>query len=520
MGFFTQAPLTAAAVPVQTKPYGTRRAITASARKVDLTKAATSNKAQTFRQWQTEAWMGFDQVGEIHFGFTLLADTFSRIRLYAAEVPQSPADMPSPLEENNPRIPLALIKDTNELLSKLVGTDFSSQARAFALNMAVAGECLLAEIHDEWVIKSTFELLVETDKIRLVPEARLSSGNEAEVLAKKKGKEWDPPLNIGRIWRQHPRHTDEPDSSLKALGGDIEELLLLGRLIRTVTRARLNAGIVFVPDGITVMGSNSSAAELVIGPDGLPAYDAAVEEENAFISELVDMMTAPITDENSTSSVVPSVMTGAGELGAQIRHITFDRKVDEWLVGRVERLLERIMQGIDVPKDIVQGLANVKYSNAIVIDNNFWKSSIEPLALMYSDALTEIYLREQLKLKGYSDDDVQKVCIWYDPSEIVTNPDQSGDADTGYDKMLINGDAWRRAHGFGDGDAPNEQELAIMLLMAKGQLPEDVVSALLKVALPTIMKAARSESTEGRVPESAEDILNPDSSGSNTEDAS
>jgi hypothetical protein len=180
---------------------------------------------------------------------------------------------------------------------------------------------------------------------------------------------------------------------------------------------------------------------------------------NQLVADLMQAIVTAVSDEGDASAVAPLMVTGEGGLAEQIKHITFERGSDDWLVNRTERALERILQGIDVPKEVVTGLANVKYSNALVIDENLYKANIEPLALVLVDALTEVFLRPMLRAKGYSEADLNRIIVWYDPSEIVTRPNQAEDASDGYDRMVLGPHAWRREHGFGDDDAPTEAEL-------------------------------------------------------------
>jgi hypothetical protein len=216
------------------------------------------------------------------------------------------------------------------------------------------------------------------------------------------------------------------------------------------------------------------------------------------------------------------MVTGEGGLADQIKHITFERGSDEWLVNRTERALERILQGIDVPKEVVTGLANVKYSNALVIDENLYKATIEPLALVLVDALTEVFLRPMLRAKGYSESDLNRIVVWYDPSEIVTRPNQSGDASDGYDRFLVGPHAWRREHGFGDDDAPSEAELGMMLLTSGTALPQDVQMALLQALLPKVLGKQREENVDNQpvpFPDTAQQLLTPSTDASNVSDA-
>jgi hypothetical protein len=219
-----------------------------------------------------------------------------------------------------------------------------------------------------------------------------------------------------------------------------------------------------------------------------------------------------VSDEGDASAVAPMMVTGEAGLADSIKHITFERGKDDWLVERTERALERILQGIDVPKEVVTGLANVKYSNALVIDENLYKANIEPLALVLVDALTEVFLRPLLRAKGYSESDLNRIIVWYDPSEIVTRPNQAQDANDGYDKFVVGPGAWRREHGFGDTDAPTEAELAFMLVTSGTPLPPEVQMALLQGLLPKVLGQKREENIGAQpvpFPESAANALAP-----------
>jgi len=501
----------------EASPYGVQRALTASAKKLgkkQITQLATGTIP--FREWQREAWVGYDAVGEIHYGFSVVGNTLSRIRVYAAAITTTD-EVPVPLDEDDGKnVNSEVARMASELMYSFTSTDFASMMRAFALNMSVPGECYLIDIGKEspkWAIKSVDEVKIEADKISLVPRADLASTTSPDrILAKKTGQVWDKDLAIGRIWRQHPRYSEEPDSSMKAIADPIEELLLLGRLVRSTTRARLNNGIVFIPEGVTTASSVEGQAGTFPDEEGVPTAETASSDQgNSLLAELIDSAMTPIEDESAPSSVVPLMLTGPGEAGQQIRHITFERSSDQWLADRAERALERILQGIDIPKEIVTGLQNVKYSNAIAITEDFWKSNIEPLAIVFADAVTEIFLRPSLVAMGVDPEDAARVTVWYDPSEIVTRPNHADDATLGYDRSMLSADAWRREHGFSTLDKPDEAELAMQLLMSKlPSLPEDVAATLLQIALPKLLGKQRDDNLAAQAipfPDAATNIL-------------
>ena len=479
----------------RSQPYRHMRAITASAAPVTRNEhRELANRP--YSDWQNVAWAHYERIGEVHFGFNLVANVFSRIRLYAASVVDYD-QVPVPLSEvEEDKIDGDLSRQADALMAELISESMASAImRPFALNFSVPGECYLVNIEDEgWSIKSTNEIQ-PVDRGFKYMSARGNSGSE-KILPMR--------TYVARIWRQHPRWSKEPDSSMIAVSDPCEELLMLSRLIRSATRSRLNAGMLFVPDGLQVASSVPSGEDDPLDPaDQIP-------NQGDFVANLIESVVTPITDESSVSSVVPMVTTGPAEYADKIKYITFTRESDQWLVERSDRALDRILQGIDLPKDIVSGLANVKYMNAVVIDEGLYKAHIEPMAVVMADALTDVYLRPMLKARGFPEDDVNRVAVWYDPTEVVVRPNRSQDATTGADHFYLSPSVWRREHGFSETDAPSEEELAAMLVTAKGQLPPDITAALFNKLLPEVLGSQREEAVANQpipFPQSASKML-------------
>jgi hypothetical protein len=265
----------------------------------------------------------------------------------------------------------------------------------------------------------------------------------------------------------------------------------------------------YLPDGLSVAASPDPDYpyddENNLNP-GMTAEEAADEFED----QLIDAMTTPIRDEDSASAVVPLIIRGPAELGDRIKQFKFERSFDPSLAQRADRVLERILQGLDVPKDVVTGLANVKYSNALQIDEALYKAHIEPMMLTIVDALTVMYLRPALIAAGFREEEVKRVCIWYDPSQVATRNDRAADADAGFDRMAVSYDTWRRAHGFSQADAPDAKELAIRLLVEKGAISPEFTQEMLSALAPDVMNKVREvqqANSVAPVPPEIEQIL-------------
>jgi len=500
--------------------YNAIRPLTAAATRVNL---KDRSEADQFRARQgsqmiaiqNAAWEYYDAISEVKYAFNLVASVVSRIRLYVAVV-ENPAEQPVPLDQSE-KIDPDLADAARRMLERL-DSAFGGQAgllRDAALNLAVAGECYLVQIperpgqglRETWDIRSVDELKVDAKgNYAIYPRRDIKPSSGSAALPK-----GAVPLPggafMGRIWRPHPRFSEDADTSMIGLLALCEELLLLDRTFRGSHRSRLNAGIFYVPDGLST--ANQPDPNLFADED----EDQPTPEDtaDAFQEELLLAMSTPIEDETSAASVVPLLIRGPVELGKELKHITFSRPFDDSMVARADRVLDRILQGLDVPKDTVTGLANVKYSNAVQIDESLYKAHIEPMLLLLADAFTAVYLRPALLDDGWSQADVAKITVWYDASAVATRNDRAADADSGYDKKAISGDTWRRAHGFADQDAPTGKELVLRMLVDGTISEPQLMEALLRVLAPDVIDAARGAGQANSVapiPGEALDILN------------
>ena len=487
--------------------YNTPRTLTAAAANIKINDRSEfeqfrSRRAAASSAWQAEAWEYYDAIGEIKYAFNLVANVVSRIRMYSAVI-EDPSQSPAPVRESekiDPRLAAAAERALKRLDSAYGGQ--AGLLKDAALNLSVSGECYLVQVPERpgsgfpesWDIRSTDELITDAKGGYAVigrrEQAAGGSGygssmgaGQATILSDR--------AFVGRIWRNHPRFSDEADSSLRGLLDMCAELLLLNRTFRATARSRLNAGALYLPDGLSVAAQGDGDFPLDSDVDLNPSAFTVEEAEDEFEEQLIDAMTTPIRDEESASAVVPLIIRGPAELGDAIKQFKFERSFDPALAQRADRVLERILQGLDVPKDVVTGLANVKYSNALQIDEALYKAHIEPLMLMIVDALTVIYLRPYLIANGFDAEQVSKVVIWYDPSAVATRNDRAADADAGFDRFAISYNSWRRAHGFSEADAPDGTEVALRMMMERGQVLPETTEAMLGAIAPDLMNKVR-----------------------------
>lgn len=507
-------------------PYSADRTLVASGQRINLRSSdeIAGLRNRVYTEWQNDAWAYYDAIGEIKFGLGIVGSCMSRIRLYPSvivdeeAVPMPVAEIrdeqrqvaaqgePANVGEPHPMIPEGVTPEVLDYMDRLMrdlrsgNGGQSGMLRMFALNLSIAGECYLVQIDGRWSVKSTSELIVNQGGQIILRSQRASSSTTSagtvygDVILKKS-------TPVYRIWREHPRYSSEPESSMLGIREPCDELITLQRMIRTIARSRMNAGLLYIPDGLRVAGA--SVAE-----------DIATEEEewDALVAAIYDAITAPIVDEANSASVVPTLLTGPGDEAKNLVHIQVNREIDQWLAERLDKALDRILSGLDLPKDVVTGYKQVKYTNAQKMSEAMYTEHIEPMALIFCDSLASMYMRPMLKRKfpHLSEDDLDALGVWYDPSELVIKPDDSESANKGYDNFALSGDAWRRANGFSDTDAPSERELAIRYMLTKGTPQPEQMSTLFKTAFPGIVDAARAANVKESpvpMPESAQQLL-------------
>ena len=485
--FFEEDPEPGATLPAA---FGEPRAMTAASEVLDLSKAArsASGKARASSAWQKSAWQYVDQIGELKFAFNLVSQIVSRAVLYPA-VAENNSDIPvdtkvylknlEPEHGHNVTEACRIAQETlDELTTK--GSGAAELLRVLALNLSIAGECYLINDAGSLGVASISEFELTNNGPTLSRSKMVTTGKKSL------------PSNTyaARIWRAHPQYADDPDSSMLGILDQCEKVVLFDQVIRAVSRSRLTAGAVTIPNGLVTV-------------DGTPLPEA--------ISKIT---VEPVEHEASTGTVTPLVLTGPPDLLDKVGRVELGRKLDSDFLMAYETALDRMFAGLDIPKNVVTGLADVKFANALVIDDSLYKAHIEPLLMLMCDALTRAYLRPVMLKNGVDEKLVDRFTIWYNPSQIVTRPDRSQAASEGYASHLLSGAAWRAARGFSEADKPTEEELLHRIALEKTQVPQEMQGMLIESIHPEFFdKERRAAQAEAGVPDELSNILNAEETG-------
>ena len=469
--------------PAEAVRYSAPRAMTAGVEQLDLTKR--QDKLRQTQAWQTAACAYMDQIGEIKYAFGLTANITSRARFYAGVIDNNdepPVDVESFLKsvesvetEQHATNLVDTAKVAEEAIRDLFSGGQARLTRILALNLQGPGEAYIFDNHGIWDVASVKEI-TWGEPPRLQRSKYGGRQGQASGIPLKEG------AYIARVYREHPIYAADADSNMLGVLDPCEQVVLFDQMMRTITRSRLSAPVWTVPSGTVAL-------------NGKPIDEA--------IRELVQQ---PIEDESSLYTIAPLILQLPE--GQKIEQIELGRKVDDAMVSLQENYLQRILDGLDIPKDMVSGMEGVRYSNALSVTDNYFKGHIEPLLVLISDILTHAYLRPMLHKAGVSHDILDRFVVWYNPAAIVTRPDRSSSADTGHTKKLISGAAWRRAHGYSEHDAPDEDELLRQLALERAVIPPDMSPALIESINPAFFAKIRQAGQEAAgIPDEVQQLL-------------
>jgi hypothetical protein len=364
--------------------------------------------------WQYRALTYYDLIGELHYASHFLARMMSRVRFFPAT--RSEEGELTPITSGAPVEILNQIQDP--------GGGTSQIQYRYGLYAMVTGESVLFG-YDQDSDFPRWKMLWK-DEVK-----RLDSGQYVRLDLNRQ-----PTDEIGvayRFWTPHPRHSDEPDSPVRAAMDICEELIILTASVRGTAVTRLTNGLLAVPSEIS-----PAPAEAIGDEDPL---------NNPFLDDMTEHLQAQIEDPGSAASKVPFIFEGSYEYLDGLKWIqTHDPQTDYMEKDLRREAIWRLALAMDLPPEALLGMTDANHWTAKQVQHDMWRTHGIPKAEQYADDLAESYLRRQLELEGYAG--WQDVVINYDDSQVVISPDRTEDADQAFDRGQINSDAYLELKGF------------------------------------------------------------------------
>lgn len=493
------------------------RSLTAAAKRLPVRGDPGTPAKRTEVTWQDEAWSFFDDVPEVKFAARFLGNALSRLRFYPAIV-VNPDDPPiavaDAVEVDGATISAALARAADAEFARLQGGEgLPAIQREFGICLTIAGEANLVgrdndEGEEEWAVYS---------------ESALTKGSSGAYATKDtpgaQPVELPEDAYVFRIWRRHSRWPGLADSNMRAILDVCEELLIYGRQMRAVGRSRTNAGILKLPNGLDFVNQRVEIED----PDGTGPEVEEDDEDDLTPMErgLVESFVTPTADDGSASQVVPYFLRGSIEDLAGVEHISLDREIDREAIARMVHLISRMANGLDVPVEVLTGVADANHWTAWQIEDSTYKAHVEPLAQVLAQALAQVFLRPALVVAGQDSAAVKAIVIAIDPSDLVVRPNRVTDAKDAFDRDAISWDALRGYLGFSETDAPSSDELLLRYTLEHSvgglSLTRDLLDLVGYGGVPTAAESVQVDAAaNGTAPPPGELPPAPESGGTPT----
>lgn len=388
------------------------------------------------------AWYYYSRIPELRYTCRYVANALSVATLYVGL--ENPDGAPTRLPESHP---------ASQLLANFAGgsTGQSDLLDRLGLHLTVVGDSVLigpadgASLpapFDQWRVYSTEEVSARSGDIYVQ-----FPGNAREVRIP------DGAIAI-RIWRPHPRLWWDADSPVKGSFSVLRELDLLDQHVHASAVSRLaGAGLLGIPEELD-----------------LPNGDMEIEgtDVDKFVAMLTEVMGLAIKNRECAAALVPIILRGPAEYIDKIQHFNFSTPFAEAVPELRLGAIRRLSLGMDVPPEVLLGSSDSTSWSAWQTDESTLRVHLVPLLQLIASSLTHGWLRPALESIPMSDaqiEQIPKIVVGFDVSNLKIRQDTSGDAQALYDRDLIDANALRKSLGYSPDSEPTNDELALQILL-------------------------------------------------------
>lgn len=460
LGVMTNAVLTAASPT-------TESALVASAQK--MTGSLTDHLIQN-RQWQREVWDFYHAMGEFYYGITWLSSMCSRVRLQVGKKVDGATEpeIIKPVEAQGNDLKAC------EALSTLSGGIGGHAAilKSLVVQLSVPGEgYLVGEQNTDdvsqqllpavWCTKSSDELRrkevgdngnsTRRDPSRGIdPLSQERKPSPFEIMIEEgRWRRLADDSLVCRIWNPDEQYSFRAASAALPALPILRELDLLNRRIisELISRLAMN-GFLAIPDEMTFIGR--------------PEFKDAADP---FIAEIIDIASKAIKTPGSAAAALPIPLRVPGQFVDKIQHIKIADYLDPKLMESRDKAIKRLATTLNMPSEVLLGVADVNHWTAWQIDEQGVKAHIVPIIEVVCQGLTVGFLRPMLIADGMSAIEAAEYVIWHDESEITAKPDLTTASKDAYDRGELSGEGYRRESGLDEDDKPDDKELKRMVLI-------------------------------------------------------
>lgn len=402
--------------------------------------------------WQNDIWDFYDEVPEFRAACAWVGNLLSKARLTVHHKGRETTD-----------------KVALDVLASLFGGPEGQEEmfRLLGINFTVAGEAFIVgspgeDGEDQWEVIAATEVGGETTNDMTIEGERVEPGTVAV-----------------RLWKAHPRKSNESDCPARALTPVLAESVRLTQVVAAQADSRLKGnGILWVPSELE-MPAVPVTHQSDEGDEYTSMEDISVSE--GITQRLIKIASIAMQNRDSAAAGVPLVIAAPGEYLKDINWMDFWTGFDEHVQKLRDEVAKRIGIGMDMPPEALTGTEDVNHWGAWQIEEAAVKVHTEPLLAVIVSSLTKGYLHPLLQAWGM--EDFEDYTFEVDTSQLRMRPNRSKEAVELFDRGVISMKTLLVENGFDpEADAPDQEERIFQFVrrMAdRSSLAPEQLSALL-----------------------------------------
>lgn len=379
--------------------------------------------------WQARAWHHYALVPELRFAARWIGAAMSQVRLYAGRRVDDLSLDPAPPDHPAARAVAAIAGGV---------TGQSALLKAAGPHLVVAGESWTVVRRTDrgtwnWRALSTSEITPQRGKLVAVID-----GQEVVIPAGDDDRLGETADSFAiRVWEPHPERYLEADSPVRSTLDVLDELEMLGRVVKAVAQSRLTGrGVLLFPQGVR-----------------FPTAPGQSDGEDDLIAEFAEVAGIALREPTSAAATVPIILEVPGEMVDRIKHLTFDSEFDALALELRREAIHRLALGLEIPPEYTLGrLGEVNHWGQWALSQEAVQLGVVPVVDTWRHAHTEQYLRPLLRAQGLNDAD--EWVIGADTSPLRVRQNRAQTALEVHARGALSDEALRRETGFEESDAP------------------------------------------------------------------
>lgn len=429
-------------------------AIVAAASTISFEGAGWQNFRLGDDEWQRESWRHYDINGHLRYASNWIGNALSRCRTGAFETNEKgePGQELDPSREGTTPEQRRVVEIAEGIFGGQLSRSEAFRLQGIQIYTSGLSYTVAEGDTERWYVASSSQVSKRGDTV-VVQRSNLYGGGYREL-------DLSTPGHVGkdlliRVWTPHPRMPDVPDSSVRAALPVLREYEQLTKMVFAQIDSRLaGAGMLFLPSEMD-----------------FPRGDGDPPNANSLMRVMERNASTALSDRASPRSLVPIMVSVAGENLDKIKWQTFETPLQEAAMELRKEAVRNLAISLDIPPEVLLGMGDTNHWSAWQIEEQTIQLQIVPLLSRMTDALNTHYFRPALEAEGIDPD---AYTLWYDTSALTVRPNRQQDALAMYDAGELSGEALRAAGDWPEESAPEDEErhrrLAEQLVLANPAL--------------------------------------------------